>query len=160
LDTPLDTTAPSDARHSACPRRGRGPVSALEPDSSVPIRDAGRLLGSWRQRWWDPEWLDGRAACRGLSTPGIVAGGADRCRALDRVLGLAQRFDDLRLAVLEPLDRNGATDGVRGSAAAMIDKGFQFVSCASDARLAASAADAVIGRLRTRSATAPAAHGY
>ena len=42
----------------------------------------------------------------------------------------------------------------------MIDKGFQFVSCASDARLAASAADAVIGRLRTRSATAPAAHGY
>jgi hypothetical protein len=76
------------------------------------------------------------------------------------VLGLAQRFDDLRLAVLEPLDRNGATDGVRGSAAAMIDKGFQYVSCASDARLAASAADAVIGRLRAGSAAAPAAHGY
>ena len=37
----------------------------------------------------------------------------------------------------------------------MIDKGFQFVSCASDAGLAASAADAVIGRLRAGSATAP-----
>ena len=45
-------------------------------------------------------------------------------------------------------------------AAAMIDKGFQFVNCASDARLEASAADAVIGRLRAGRESAPAAHGY
>lgn len=41
-------------------------------------------------------------------------------------------------------------------AVAMIEKGFQFVNCASDARLAASAADAVIGRLRAGSERAPA----
>ena len=35
-------------------------------------------------------------------------------------------------------------------AAAMIEKGFQFINVASDARLAASAADAVIERLQRR----------
>ena len=90
---------------------------------------------------------------------------------LGQSLGMPPRMDTTEPRTVEAIDlvleRARHHDVVAGIftvdpeyAAAMIDKGFQFVSVASDARLAASAADAVIGRLRAGRESAPAARGY
>ena len=93
-----------------------------------------------------------------LSVPGLDAvfvGPSD----LGQSLGVPPRMDTAEPRTVEAIDtvlaRARHHDVVAGIftvdpeyAAAMIEKGFQFVSCASDARLAASAADAVIERLR------------
>jgi 4-hydroxy-2-oxoheptanedioate aldolase len=91
---------------------------------------------------------------------------------LGQSIGVPPRMDTTEPQTVEAIDlvleRARHHDVVAGIftvdpeyAAAMIDKGFQFVSCASDARLAASAADAVLGRLRAAGReSAPAGHGY
>jgi 4-hydroxy-2-oxoheptanedioate aldolase len=101
-----------------------------------------------------------------LSVPGLDAifiGPSD----LGQSLGVPPRMDTTEPRTVEAIDlilararEHGVVVGIftvdPEYAVAMIEKGFQFINCASDARLAASAADAVIGRLRTASERAPA----
>jgi 4-hydroxy-2-oxoheptanedioate aldolase len=104
-----------------------------------------------------------------LSVPGIDAiyiGPAD----LSNALGCTPKFDQDEKPVVEAIDlivskakKHGVVAGIHNGtpeyAQKMIDKGFGFVTIASDARLMAAKATEVIGKMRASAAPKAAAGG-
>lgn len=104
-----------------------------------------------------------------LSVPGLDAiyiGPAD----LSNALGCTPKFDQDEKPVVEAIDlivskakQHGVVAGIHNGtpeyAQKMIDKGFQFVTIASDARLMAAKAAEVIGKMRASAAPKAAAGG-
>jgi 4-hydroxy-2-oxoheptanedioate aldolase len=104
-----------------------------------------------------------------LSVPGLDAiyiGPAD----LSNALGCTPKFDQDEKLVVEAIDLivskakkykvvAGIHNGTPEYAQKMIDKGFQFVTIASDARLMAAKAAEVIGKMRAAAAPKAAAGG-
>ena len=104
-----------------------------------------------------------------LSVPGLDAiyiGPAD----LSNALGCTPKFDQDEKPVVEAIDlivskakKHGVVAGIHNGtpeyAQKMIEKGFQFVTIASDARLMAAKAAEVIGKMRAAPAPKAAAGG-
>jgi 4-hydroxy-2-oxoheptanedioate aldolase len=105
-----------------------------------------------------------------LSVPGLDAiyiGPAD----LSNALGCTPTFDQTEKPVVEAIDlivskakKHGVVAGIHNGtpeyAQKMIDKGFQFVTIASDARLMAAKAAEVIGKMRAAAPKAAAGGTY
>jgi len=105
-----------------------------------------------------------------LSVPGLDAiyiGPAD----LSNALGCTPTFDQTEKPVVEAIDlivskakKHGVVAGIHNGtpeyARKMIDKGFQFVTIASDARLMAAKAAEVVGKMRAAAPKAAAGGTY